>query len=78
MTRPFVNWFLISTDVWTKFSNWEVILLMLNTDFHGVQIIFDNILNRKIPWPSVPSDMSYEAQDLIYRLVVGFAPLLCW
>ena len=36
----------------------------------GVQIIFDNILNRKIPWPSAPSDMSYEAQDLINRLVM--------
>ncbi|KAG0621533.1 hypothetical protein M758_3G027100 [Ceratodon purpureus] len=33
------------------------------------QIIFDNILNRHIPWPSVPDDMSYEAQDLIDRLL---------
>ncbi|KAL1100100.1 hypothetical protein V6Z11_D05G207200 [Gossypium hirsutum] len=33
------------------------------------EIIFDNILNRKIPWPSVPSEMSYEAQDLINRLL---------
>ncbi|KAH6765050.1 Protein kinase superfamily protein [Perilla frutescens var. frutescens] len=32
--------------------------------------IFDNILSRKIPWPSVPSDMSYAAQDLIDRLLV--------
>ncbi|XP_042046717.1 probable serine/threonine protein kinase IRE4 isoform X1 [Salvia splendens] len=32
--------------------------------------IFDNILSRKIPWPSIPSDMSYEAQDLIDRLLV--------
>ena len=31
------------------------------------QIIFDNILNRNIPWPQVPEDMSYEAQDLIDR-----------
>ena len=36
------------------------------------QIIFDNILNRKIPWPSVPDDMSYEAQDLINRLAISF------
>ncbi|KAL4610656.1 hypothetical protein ACB092_08G066000 [Castanea dentata] len=36
----------------------------------GVQIIFDNILNKKIPWPSVPSDMSYEAQDLINRFLM--------
>ncbi|KAH9758652.1 putative serine/threonine protein kinase IRE4 [Citrus sinensis] len=34
------------------------------------EIIFDNILNRKIPWPCVPSDMSFEAQDLINRLDV--------
>ncbi|KAJ7565559.1 hypothetical protein O6H91_02G065300 [Diphasiastrum complanatum] len=33
------------------------------------QIIFDNILNRKIPWPQVPEDLSYEAQDLIDRLL---------
>ncbi|CBI19674.3 unnamed protein product, partial [Vitis vinifera] len=34
------------------------------------EIIFDNILNRKIPWPSVPGDMSYEAQDLINRFLI--------
>ncbi|XP_065850238.1 probable serine/threonine protein kinase IREH1 isoform X2 [Euphorbia lathyris] len=33
------------------------------------QIIFDNILNRKIPWPSVPEEMSPEAWDLIDRLL---------
>ncbi|XP_042508943.1 probable serine/threonine protein kinase IRE4 isoform X2 [Macadamia integrifolia] len=33
------------------------------------EIIFENILNGKIPWPSVPSDMSFEAQDLINRLL---------
>ncbi|XP_057793956.1 probable serine/threonine protein kinase IRE4 isoform X2 [Salvia miltiorrhiza] len=32
--------------------------------------IFDNILSRNIPWPSIPGDMSYEAQDLIDRLLV--------
>ncbi|XP_072068584.1 probable serine/threonine protein kinase IREH1 isoform X1 [Arachis hypogaea] len=32
------------------------------------QTIFDNILNRKIPWPAVPEEMSPEAQDLIDRL----------
>ncbi|CAN4100289.1 unnamed protein product [Withania somnifera] len=31
--------------------------------------IFDNILNRKIPWPLVPEEMSAEAQDLIHRLL---------
>ncbi|XP_042492106.1 probable serine/threonine protein kinase IRE4 [Macadamia integrifolia] len=33
------------------------------------EIIFENILNGKIPWPSVPSDMSFEAQDLINRFL---------
>ncbi|KAJ0104826.1 hypothetical protein Patl1_19570 [Pistacia atlantica] len=33
------------------------------------QQIFDNILNRKIPWPSVPDEISAEAQDLIDRLL---------
>jgi serine/threonine protein kinase len=33
------------------------------------QIIFDNILNRHIPWPAIPAYMSYEAQDLIDRLL---------
>jgi serine/threonine protein kinase len=31
--------------------------------------IFQNILNRDIPWPEVPLDMSQEAQDLIDRLL---------
>ncbi|XP_029121395.1 probable serine/threonine protein kinase IREH1 isoform X2 [Elaeis guineensis] len=33
------------------------------------QIIFDNILNRKIPWPRVPEEMSFEAQDIIDKLL---------
>lgn len=33
------------------------------------QTIFDNILNRKIPWPDVPEEMSYEAMDLIDKLL---------
>ncbi|RDX72955.1 putative serine/threonine protein kinase IREH1, partial [Mucuna pruriens] len=33
------------------------------------QTIFDNILNRKIPWPAVPEEMSPEALDLIDRLL---------
>ncbi|XP_027091413.2 probable serine/threonine protein kinase IRE4 isoform X1 [Coffea arabica] len=33
------------------------------------EIIFDNILNRSIPWPSVPIEMSHEAQDLIDRFL---------
>jgi serine/threonine protein kinase len=31
------------------------------------QQIFDNILNRKIPWPHVPEEMSAEAHDIIDR-----------
>ncbi|KAK9271012.1 hypothetical protein L1049_026600 [Liquidambar formosana] len=34
------------------------------------EIIFENILNGKIPWPRVPIDMSYEAQDLIERFLI--------
>ncbi|CAG7868220.1 unnamed protein product [Brassica rapa] len=31
--------------------------------------VFDNIINRRIPWPSEPEQMSYEARDLIDRLL---------
>lgn len=30
-----------------------------------LQKIFDNIMNRDIPWPKVPEEMSYEAHDVI-------------
>lgn len=33
------------------------------------QRIFENILNRKIPWPRVPEDMSADAKDLIDKLL---------
>ncbi|XP_008802442.1 probable serine/threonine protein kinase IREH1 isoform X2 [Phoenix dactylifera] len=33
------------------------------------QTIFDNILNRKIPWPRVPEEMSFKARDLIDKLL---------
>ncbi|XP_010487683.1 PREDICTED: probable serine/threonine protein kinase IREH1 [Camelina sativa] len=33
------------------------------------QQIFDNILNRKIPWPHVPDEMSAEAHDIIDRFL---------
>ncbi|KAF2299910.1 hypothetical protein GH714_005937 [Hevea brasiliensis] len=38
------------------------------------EIIFDNILNRKIPWPPVPNSMSYEAQDLINSVNMADGP----
>ncbi|KAK8943816.1 Serine/threonine-protein kinase AtPK1/AtPK6 [Platanthera guangdongensis] len=34
------------------------------------EMIFDNILNRKIPWPHIPDDMSLEAKDIIDRFLV--------
>ncbi|KAF8762972.1 hypothetical protein HU200_008819 [Digitaria exilis] len=34
------------------------------------QIIFDNIMNREIPWPHVPEEMSFEAYDLIDKLLM--------
>ncbi|ONM08487.1 putative serine/threonine protein kinase IREH1 [Zea mays] len=33
------------------------------------EAIFENIMNRKIPWPHVPEEMSFDAQDLIDRLL---------
>ncbi|KAK7263837.1 hypothetical protein RJT34_31434 [Clitoria ternatea] len=33
------------------------------------QEIFDNIINREIPWPKVPEEISYEAYDLINKLL---------
>ncbi|KAI3965471.1 hypothetical protein MKW92_042780 [Papaver armeniacum] len=34
------------------------------------QQIFDNIMNRDIPWPYVPEEMSHEAFDLIDQLLI--------
>ncbi|GAB4858743.1 hypothetical protein Ancab_010217 [Ancistrocladus abbreviatus] len=34
------------------------------------QLIFDNIMNRDIPWPKVPEEISYEAYDLINKLLI--------
>ncbi|XP_048326427.2 probable serine/threonine protein kinase IRE [Ziziphus jujuba] len=33
------------------------------------QQIFDKIINRDIPWPKIPEEMSYEAYDLIDKLL---------
>ncbi|KAI7743518.1 hypothetical protein M8C21_010100 [Ambrosia artemisiifolia] len=33
------------------------------------QQVFANIMNRDIPWPKVPDEMSYEAYDLINQLL---------
>ncbi|KAJ0100409.1 hypothetical protein Patl1_19928 [Pistacia atlantica] len=33
------------------------------------QQIFDNIMNRDIPWPEIPGEMTYEAYDLIDKLL---------
>ncbi|CAA3008724.1 probable serine threonine kinase IRE [Olea europaea subsp. europaea] len=32
--------------------------------------IFDNIMNRNIPWPKVPEEISHEAYDLIEKLLI--------
>ncbi|XP_058205693.1 probable serine/threonine protein kinase IRE isoform X2 [Rhododendron vialii] len=34
------------------------------------QQIFDNIMNRYIPWPRIPEEMSSEAHDLINKLLI--------
>ncbi|CAM0948730.1 unnamed protein product [Alopecurus aequalis] len=34
------------------------------------QTIFDNIMNREIPWPQVPEELSFEAYDLIDKLLI--------
>lgn len=33
------------------------------------QRIFNNIINRDIPWPKIPDEISYEAYDLINKLL---------
>nr|XP_043616368.1 probable serine/threonine protein kinase IRE [Erigeron canadensis] len=33
------------------------------------QQVFANIMNRDIPWPKIPEEMSYEAYDLINKLL---------
>lgn len=44
--------------------------LIVIYDFDLVQQIFANIMNREIPWPQVPEDMSEEAYDLIDKLLI--------
>ncbi|CAO2821033.1 unnamed protein product [Amaranthus hypochondriacus] len=34
------------------------------------QKIFDNIMNHDIPWPKVPEEISFEAYDLINKLLI--------
>ncbi|PUZ37367.1 hypothetical protein GQ55_9G113900 [Panicum hallii var. hallii] len=47
----------------------ELIVGMPAFNAEHPQAIFDNILNRKIHWPVVPEKMSFEAQDLIDKLL---------
>eukprot|EP00897_Mesotaenium_endlicherianum_P003294 jgi/Mesen1/2993/ME000177S02272 len=35
------------------------------------ELIFENILNRSIPWPQIPDEMSPEAQDLVDKLLAA-------
>lgn len=39
--------------------------LILTNGSYLLQQIFDNVMNRDIPWPRVPEEMSFEACDLI-------------
>ncbi|PIN13909.1 Microtubule-associated serine/threonine kinase [Handroanthus impetiginosus] len=34
------------------------------------QQIFNNIINKDIPWPKIPEEMTYEAADLINKLLI--------
>ncbi|KAF8044283.1 hypothetical protein BT93_A2312 [Corymbia citriodora subsp. variegata] len=34
------------------------------------QKIFDNVMNRDIPWPKVPEEISFEAYELINKLLI--------
>lgn len=58
------------------YLSWQLILS--SCFFFLMQIIFYNILNRKIPWPPIPDSMSYEAQDFINRLKNLFAYFIFW
>ncbi|XP_016467982.1 putative serine/threonine protein kinase IRE4 [Nicotiana tabacum] len=68
---------LLGTEHGSAADWWSVgiILFELITGFppfnaEHPEVIFDNILNKQIPWPFVPEEMSLEAQDLIDRLLV--------
>ncbi|KAK1316475.1 Serine/threonine-protein kinase AtPK2/AtPK19 [Acorus calamus] len=39
------------------------------TEISVKEKIFDNIMNRDIPWPQIPEEMTYEAYDLIDKLL---------
>ncbi|CAI9283201.1 unnamed protein product [Lactuca saligna] len=41
----------------------------LMQNLHRVQQVFANIMNRDITWPKIPEEMSYEAYDLINKLL---------
>ncbi|GKB65144.1 probable serine/threonine protein kinase IREH1 isoform X2 [Tanacetum coccineum] len=53
----------------TDFGLSKVGLINSTDDLSGPAMIFDNILNRNIPWPAVPEEMSHGAQDLIDQLL---------
>lgn len=57
---------------YTKSASMEASFYEIFYCFICIQMIFENILNRKIPWPHVPDDMSYDAKDLIDRFVPFF------
>ncbi|KAF8380458.1 hypothetical protein HHK36_027945 [Tetracentron sinense] len=63
--------FLLSQSKWNgpilDLSSIEVMFFQEEGEIE-VQI-FDNIMNRDIPWPQVPEEMNYEAYDLIGKLL---------
>ncbi|KAF9617145.1 hypothetical protein IFM89_034296, partial [Coptis chinensis] len=52
-----------------KTPNWEALLYNNYEIYSVLQQIFDNIMNRDIPWPRVPEEMSCESYDLINKLL---------
>ncbi|KAL3655085.1 putative serine/threonine protein kinase ireh1 [Castilleja foliolosa] len=52
-----------------SFIFFERAFIKPNYKIETLEKIFENILNRKIPWPRVPDEMSSDAYDLIDRLL---------
>ncbi|KAL0857350.1 hypothetical protein Bca101_062504 [Brassica carinata] len=67
----FTNLFLRATADWWSVGIilFELIVGIPPFNAEHPQQIFDNILNRNIPWPHVPEEMSAEAHDIIDRFL---------
>ncbi|KAF3540120.1 hypothetical protein F2Q69_00025287 [Brassica cretica] len=70
--KYFLEWIMVS-----KTADWWSVGVILFEVLVGIppfnaetpQQIFENIINRDIPWPCVPDEISYEAYDLINKLL---------